>query len=136
MKQVSPAVRHIARQLLAQEADRSPDPEDIAGAAERACVNLRLHLARLVGLEGFIALLSRALVLARAEAPWLSEVTIETNGSPQGLREAASTQGAVEAAEGYTALLAHLLGLLVLFIGEALTLRLVRDIWPDVPLSN
>jgi hypothetical protein len=29
---------------------------------------------------------------------------------------------------------AQLLGLLVTFIGEPLTLRLVRDAWPDAPI--
>jgi hypothetical protein len=34
------------------------------------------------------------------------------------------------------ALLAQLLGLLVAFIGESLTLRLVREVWPPVTLGN
>jgi len=29
-----------------------------------------------------------------------------------------------------------LLGLLVTFVGEELTLRLVREVWPKLPLSN
>jgi len=33
-------------------------------------------------------------------------------------------------------LLAQLLGLLVTFIGEALTVRLVREVWPKVPLDD
>ena len=41
-----------------------------------------------------------------------------------------------DVAEGGVALLAQLLGLLVAFIGESLTLRLVHDIWPAVPLSD
>jgi hypothetical protein len=125
------AVRNLARQLLAHEADQSRDPGDIAGAEERACAKLRFHLVRLVGLEGFLALLSRAHVLASAEVSWLSGVKVESDGSPKGLREAASAQGSVGATEGYVVLLAHILSLLVLFIGETLTLRLVRDIWPE-----
>jgi hypothetical protein len=34
------------------------------------------------------------------------------------------------------AVVAHLLGLLVLFIGDHMTGRLVRDVWPDAPLSS
>ena len=38
--------------------------------------------------------------------------------------------------EGRVVLLAQLLGLLVAFIGANLTLRLVREIWPKVPLND
>jgi hypothetical protein len=38
--------------------------------------------------------------------------------------------------EGGVVLLAQLLGLLVAFIGENLTLRLVREVWPKVPLDD
>jgi circadian clock protein KaiC len=37
---------------------------------------------------------------------------------------------------GGVALLAQLLGLLVAFIGENLTLRLVREVWPKAPLND
>jgi hypothetical protein len=33
-------------------------------------------------------------------------------------------------------LVAQLLSLLVTFIGEPLTIRLVHDVWPDVPVDN
>ena len=41
-----------------------------------------------------------------------------------------------ELSEGEVVLLAQLLGLLVAFIGEKLTLRLVREVWPQVPLDD
>jgi hypothetical protein len=40
------------------------------------------------------------------------------------------------AKKGGTLLVAQLLGLLVTFIGQALTLRLVRDLWPDAPFED
>ena len=39
-------------------------------------------------------------------------------------------------AEAAVAITAHLLGLLVTFIGEPLTLRLVREAWPDASLDE
>ena len=36
-------------------------------------------------------------------------------------------------AEGGVVLLAQLLGLLVAFVGESLTLRFVLDVWPKLP---
>lgn len=41
-----------------------------------------------------------------------------------------------EDADGGVSLVAQLLGLFVIFIGEALTLRLVRDVWPDAPFEG
>ena len=41
-----------------------------------------------------------------------------------------------EAVESGVLLAAQLLGLLVAFIGENLTLRLVREVWPKLPLEN
>jgi hypothetical protein len=38
--------------------------------------------------------------------------------------------------EGRVALLAEMLGLLVAFIGEELTLRQMREIWPKFPLNG
>jgi hypothetical protein len=44
--------------------------------------------------------------------------------------------GPDEIFEGRVVLLAQLLGLLVAFIGELLTLRLVRDVWPKLSLND
>lgn len=41
-----------------------------------------------------------------------------------------------KAARGGAAMVTQLLGLLITFIGEALTLHLVQDVWPDAALSN
>jgi len=40
-----------------------------------------------------------------------------------------------EAVNGGAVLVTQLLGLLVTFIGQALTLRLVRELWPDAPFN-
>ena len=82
-----------------------------------------------MGVSGFRALLARAVILAKREAPDLSGVKIHEDGSFDGLAEARSD----EAAEAYAFVFVQLLGLLVTFIGEPLTLKLVRDLWPDVP---
>ena len=38
--------------------------------------------------------------------------------------------------EGGIVLIARLLGLLLIFIGEALTLTLISDLWPDAALDE
>jgi hypothetical protein len=62
-------------------------------------------------------------------------VTLDPDGSLAGLESVASDTagGGPEAAVG---IIAHLLGLLETFIGEPLTLRLVREAWPDVSLGE
>ena len=130
MKKVAPAIQNLARQLLLQEA--GGNLEEMVHGAESACSKLCFHLARLIGIVGFVALLSRALVLAQAEVPWLRAVQVKPDGVLEGLRETPATQDRDEAEEGYVVLLAQFIGLLVLFIGETLTTRFIHEIWPEV----
>ena len=124
----SESVRKLARQLLTLEATGwSASGEARGQEAVRVCDKLRVTLTRFAGAEGFASLLRRALVLARAEVPSLSKVKIRPDGSVEGLEELARADGTDAAA----ALTAHLLGLLVTFVGQPLTLRLVRETWPE-----
>jgi hypothetical protein len=136
LTRATPEVRDLARRLLQQEAHGSAVQGQAAFAAQRALERLRLHLGALVGVAGFQALLSRALALARTEADWLGSVRVRADGSLEGFVEAAQERGKDEIAQGGTALLAQLIGLLVAFIGEDLTLRLVRSAWSDVSLKD
>ena len=61
---------------------------------------------------------------------------IKADGTLEGFGETAQQQNADGEAEGSTILLAQLLGLLITFIGADLTLRLVRDVWPTIPLND
>jgi hypothetical protein len=124
----SPSMRTLARRLLAAEAAHPGDEK--GHEAVRVCDKLSISLTRLAGVDGFTSLLRRALALARAEVPSLNRVTVKPDCSIEGL-EALAAQVADSGVEATAALTAHLLGLLVTFIGEPLTLRLVRDAWPD-----
>ena len=57
---------------------------------------------------------------------------IEADGSLDGLGKLEMKPDPREIAEGEVALVSQLLGLLVTFIGPALTLRLLHDIWPNM----
>ena len=83
-----------------------------------------------MGIEGFRSLLSRSLALGGAEVPSLCALQIEANGSLKRLEEGAFESRA--GSDGQAVLVAQLLGLLLTFIGPALTLRLLRDIWPKL----
>jgi len=129
---MSPAVsRQLARRLLTYEAAAGKNSEPTESAAFRVCEKLRQPLCSLAGVAGFRSLLSRALALARAESPILRTVQIGADGSLKGLDELGPPKDKDISKEGGAILIAQLLGLLLTFIGEGITLRLVQDVWPE-----
>jgi hypothetical protein len=136
MRQAAPAIRRLARHLLASETDASEQTAIETSATLSALAKLRSHLTKLVGVAGFETLLARALALARAEASWLGPVRVQAGATLTGFQEAAQQQTAATVTEGCVGVMVQLLGLLVTFIGEALTLRLVQDIWPEARLDG
>jgi hypothetical protein len=131
-----PASRHLAKRLLAYEAVAGENSEPTESAAFRVCAKLRRPLITLAGVAGFRSLLFRALTLARAEAPSLSAIQVAADGSLRGLDELASQTDKKQARDGGAILIAQLIGLLLTFIGEGLTLRLVQDVWPEAAFDG
>lgn len=117
--------RELAEQLVAFEARSQNVSTADRLATCRVCEKLRRPLVTLTGTAGFSSLLSRALTLAKREAPALSAVQVKPDGSLEGLEG--------EAAQAHPILVGYLLSLLITFIGETLTMRLLHDIWPDLP---
>jgi hypothetical protein len=105
--------------------------EQVGAVGFAVCETLRQSLSPLAGVAGFRSLLSRALGLAAGEIDWLKAVTIKPDGSLAGLEVVAGLP-AIEVDRGETILIAHLLSLLITFIGESLTLRLLQDAWPEI----
>jgi hypothetical protein len=126
-----PEPRHLAQRLLTYEAVAGENSEPAESAAVRVCAKLRQPLITLAGVAGYRSLLSRALALARAQSPSLSVVQVAADGSLQALDELEPQIGKEQARDGGAILIAQLLGLLHIFIGEDLTLRLVQDVWPE-----
>ncbi len=121
--------KEFASRLLVHVAAMSKPASGDTSAACRICEELRVPLGKMLGVEGFRSLLSRAQVLASADVPWLKALVIEQDGSFTGLKERKLRLDAT--VDGELALVGHLLGLLVVFIGPALTLRLLHEVWPD-----
>jgi hypothetical protein len=70
--------------------------------------------------------------LAKPEAPSLNTAQVSGDGALQGLSEI-ETQFEIDknqAGDGGIIFIASLLGLLRIFVGEALTLSLLRNAWP------
>ena len=134
MNRANPKMRDLAERLVAYETSGNESAETRSPAAFRVCEKLRPPLATLMGDAGFRALLSRALALATAEVPWLA-VQVRTDGSLEELEDPQAHPDPDTLFEGRIVLPAQLLGLLVGFIGERLTWRLVREVWPQVPVN-
>jgi hypothetical protein len=136
MNRATPQARKIATLLIFHETSDDQSSETATPVAFHICEKLRPHLATLMGNGGFRSLLSRALVLAKPEVPWLRTVQVNADGSLDGPEQPPAPLDPDESIKGSVVLLAHLLGLLVAFIGENLTLGLMRDVWPKVPLND
>jgi hypothetical protein len=120
--------RELARRLLAYEAAEQGTANADTQAVCRVCDKLRRPLTTLAGAAGFRSLLARALTLAKKESPLLDAWEVKSDGSLEGLNGEAAQSGAV--------LIAQLIGLMMTFIGESLTLRLLHDVWLDLPDSE
>jgi len=120
--------RDLARNLIAREAEASVPRLRTEAATLRVYERMRRQLGAPVGVDGFQALASRALALAKAEFPRLGEVQVMANGSLDGLDEVEWETGAEGVGEAGILLVAQLLGLFLTFLGEATTLRLMEDL--------
>ena len=131
-----PQTRDLAQRLLAYENDAGETSNPREFPAFRVCEKLRQPIIALAGVAGFRSLLSRALTLATAEAPSLSAVQVTEDGSLKGLDELEPQIDKGQARDGGAMLIAQLIGLLLTFIGEGLTLRLVQDVWPEAAFDG
>ncbi len=146
---IPPDMRDLARGLLAYEATTGESADPTESATLRVYEKLRYNLSVFAGVAGFQSLATRALVIARPDAPSLGAVRISENGTLRGLRDPEShieknpqsetdkvRPGIDLPGEAGAILIARLLGLLHIFLGEALTLSLLRVTWPGVDLTN
>jgi hypothetical protein len=120
--------RDLARSLVASEADAATTSLHTEPATVRVYEKLRRQLGAPVGVDGFQALASRALALAKSESPRLRAVQVTANGDLHGLGEVESQPDTDENGEAGIILIAQLLGLFLIFLGEATTLRLIEDL--------
>ena len=130
--------RDLARRLLDHERGGRDTPVELVPAMEGAFRRLYEHMHNLIGQAGIQALLARAAHLTRTEARWIESITIHVEPilTLTGLAERVESEGAAEVFEGLELLLANIIGLLCTFIGDSLTMLLIRRIWPEVALET
>jgi hypothetical protein len=139
MKKPDRALHEIARRAMKAHAPgAAASAAAAADALQLSCGDLYRILETAMGPGGLNALLGRAIQLTARDYPWLSEVKpgATSDCALQGLADSAEGLEANEASEGYAALLATVMWLLMSFIGEDLTLRFVRHAWPKLSFSK
>ena len=140
---IHPKTRDLARRLLNYEAMVARSSESMESSTLLVYEKLRQSLGAFAGVAAFEALASRALVLAKPEAPSLSAAQITADGylrvfgefEPQ-IEIDKNQAGNDQPDERGVILIARLLGLLLVFLGEALTLSLLRVTWPSTAFDD
>ena len=107
-------------------------PAEVAVVAERAHTALRAGLGRWIGIEGYRALLGRALARAELEHPALGALAFLGGDEPV-TTAAARARDAGEVAAGMVALVAAVIESLGRIIGREMALRLVEQIGTPSP---
>jgi hypothetical protein len=118
---ITPTSHELTERVIACE---EHEAETGTSAGFRVCDKLRRPLSTLLGSLGYRALLMRALTLARRECPQLESLGVKEDGSLDQIDPVSTVAGSV--------LTKQLIGLLLSFVGEAITLRLLHDVWPDL----
>ena len=136
MRRTTPQMRAFALRLIACEEEGGKSTAKTVPTALVICTKLQPGLASLMGESGFRAVMSRALTLAKAEYPQLGALKITSNDEQADLYEYEPGLTPDDVADGGVVLLAQLLGLLGAFIGERLTERIVRGVWPRLPVKG
>ena len=108
-------------------------PTVSTAAARRAYDDLTRVSAPLIGQAGVDALTDRALRLAQQEYAWLAQTREPEHADRpfDAVIVSLERQDRAVASEAAATVFAAFAGLLVTFIGEPLTERLLRQAWPD-----
>jgi hypothetical protein len=144
---IPPKTRDLAHRLVACEAVAAKTTEPGKSATLRVYEKLRDGLSEFAGVAGFESIASRALALARTEDPSLNAVQVSSDGELHGLgRDLGEIEnpididkdraGESQAGDGEIILIARILGLLLLFLGEAIVLSLLRITWPGAAFDD
>lgn len=134
----APEMRGLAHRLLTYEVDLGKIAAPSESATLRVYEKLRQGLVEFAGVAAFQSLASRALTIARTEAPSLSAARVAADGTLQGLGEFEHPMDmdTDQAGEVGIILIARLLCLLRIFLGDSLTLCLLRVTWPREALED
>jgi hypothetical protein len=125
-------LRQLALKAVTRQSGAAEDAATLAAAARQAYDDLAGVATPLIGQVGVDALTGRALHLAQREYSWL--VDAQASGPPPEpfghVTLILQRQDPAVGLEAIAAVFAIFAGLLVTFIGESLTMGLLRKAWP------
>ncbi|MBC8065607.1 MAG: hypothetical protein H7Y17_12305 [Chlorobia bacterium] len=122
MGEPSVAMKELAQRLVAGEERRDSKANPGKNAAVRVIEKLQVLLTRFSGSEGCSALLRRAVALSRIHTSSFEGPALSPDASISSFIEMSD--------EDILTLMAHLLELMNTFIGKALTLTLISEVYP------
>ena len=141
----APTMRDLAHRLLVYETGTGKASEPMESPALRVYEKLRQSLSTFAGAAAFESLAFRALTQAKSEAPGLWAAQIASDGALEGLGEFEPQlnefepqlgSGKQQIGDGGVILIDHILGLLLIFLGETLTINLLRNAWPGASFDD
>jgi hypothetical protein len=132
----SPSALHEAsRRIVEQETGGSLDSARVAEGVESALRGLQVAFANVIGPGGFEGVLTRAIHLARPSCAWLqrTDVVVQPAVTLADLAAAAQREGPEQVKAGAVLVVETFVSLLATFIGEELTLSVLRGRWASLP---
>jgi hypothetical protein len=126
--------RQAIVRALSQRAGNQAGSAAIAAAALALHIELAACLSRIVGGAGVDAISRRCVLLTQREFPWLRLELGEPTFAAAS--RALERQPAAAATDAAVALLDCFCLLLTNFIGAGLTMRLLRQAWPDIAVED
>lgn len=136
MNHTSKRMRFLATRLIMHEANASEFKTTENQQAAEVIQKLRPQLVELMGNMGFQALVSRSLALVQEEAPGLAGARLNPDGRLDGFDDSPESAQLRKNSTGGSVLLAKILGLLSSVIGELLTVQIVTEVFPKLPLDG
>jgi hypothetical protein len=126
-------MRQLALRALVQRAGAGAETRVLADAAQHVYNDLARVSTPLIGKVAVDALTGRALYLSQQRYPWLTATreAREWSGPFAQVVFCLEQQAPAVATEAAGAILATLTELLVTFIGQALTTRVLQEAWPE-----
>jgi len=136
MNSFLPTIQPLSQRLL--RLGGSDDQAQRAVAVMKVLHGFFVHTSPLLGERGFYLLLARALNRAQRHHPILVRVKVEQSGDAHlsGLREAFAEFSGEETSAAGEALVAEFIALIVRFLGADMTVRLVRQSFPNLDAQH
>ena len=124
--------RELAHRMITAASKLDFEPPGII----RVVKGMDTVLTRLAGRTGSRSLIARAISLAQASEPSLKGISTSAERVLESLEKVLSEAGPEDRFRDEALVVSHLIGLLHTFIGERLTIQLIKEVWPDLDTQH